>query len=176
MTDDEVRSHWVCPQCGLDYDTISKADAAVAARSYPRRFAEQLHRADGDAGVLRRRPQPDVWSALEYTAHVRDMFALMADTLTRMVRETNPSISFPNPDEVAEQERYNEQDVHAVLSGLEANASRLADVIDGIGVGDLDRTAHFPWGERDVLTMIRNAIHEGTHHLRDTERVLDSVL
>jgi hypothetical protein len=163
---------WVCPICGLDYDTISKRDAALAVRSYPRRFRDALATVD-DPAVLRRRPSPDVWSALEYTAHVRDMFALMADTVERMVREDHPTISFPDPDERAGRERYNRQPVDAVLEGLQANAVRFADVIDSVTVDDLTRTARFPWGERDVLTMIRNGVHEGHHHLRDVELVLE---
>jgi S-DNA-T family DNA segregation ATPase FtsK/SpoIIIE len=168
-----LTSSYVCPQCGLDYDSISKADAAVAARSFPRRFAEQLHRAEDDESLLRRQPEPGVWSPLEYTAHVRDMFDLMADTVSRMRREDKPSIAFPDPDERAARERYNDQPVHDVLAGLEANAARFADVIDSVSVDDLARTAVFPWGERDVLTMIRNGVHEGKHHLRDVELVLE---
>jgi hypothetical protein len=90
-----------------------------------------------------------------------------------MFREDRPSISFPNPDERAQRERYNDQPIHAVLGDLETNAHRFADVIDSLSVDDLARTAVFPWGERDVLTMIRNGVHEGKHHLRDVELVLE---
>jgi hypothetical protein len=163
-----MSGHYVCPQCGLDYDTISPADAAVAVRSFPRRFREVLLSVR-DATLLRSHPAPGVWSALEYTAHVRDMFELMADTVARMLRETDPEISFPDPDERAERARYNDQDLEEVLAGLAATATHFADVIDSVAVPDLDRTARFPWGQRDVLTMIRNGVHEGRHHLRDVE-------
>lgn len=167
---------WVCPECGLAYDPISKSDAAVAIRSFPRRIAEELHRSSGDDAVLRQRPEPTVWSALEYAAHVRDGFIWFADLLPAMVRETDPEIVDFDPDERAARERYNEQDVHAVLAGLESAANRLATVIDDIAIEDLDRTGRFSWGRRDVLIMIRNAVHEGKHHLRDIELVLDRVL
>ena len=169
-------SSYVCPECGLDYDTISRADAAVAVRSFPRRFAEQLHRVRGDEAALRQRPQPDVWSALEYAAHVRDGFEWMADTVRRMRAESNPEIAFPDPDEVAERERYNDQAVHDVLGALEATALRFAEAIEATPTEDLDRMARFSWGDRDVLIMIRNGVHEGAHHLRDVERVLDKVV
>jgi hypothetical protein len=42
-----------------------------------------------------------------------------------------------------------------------------------VTIPDLDRSGRFPWGERDVLTMIRNGVHEGKHHLRDVEQVLE---
>ena len=167
---------YVCPECGIDYDTISPSDAAVAVRSFPRRFSEQLHRSEGDESVLRRRPEPTVWSALEYTAHVGDGFDYFADMVRRMRAETNPEIPFPDPDARAEEQRYNQQPVHAVLVELEANAVRFAEAIEATPTEDLDRTARFPWGERDLLMMIRNGVHEGKHHLRDAERVLDRVL
>ena len=165
---------WVCPECGLDYDTVSPSDASVAARSFARRFAENLRRVDDEA-VLRRRPEPAVWSALEYAAHVRDLFDVMASTVERMRTESAPTIDFPDPDRTAEEQHYNEQDVDDVLTGLAANAEKLAEAIERTRASDLDRTAHFPWGDRDLLTMIRNAVHEGKHHLRDAEQVLARV-
>ena len=167
---------YVCPECGLDYDTISPSDAAVAVRSFPRRFAEQLHRSEGDESALRRRPEPTVWSALEYTAHAGDGFEFFAETVRRTRMESNPEIPFPDPDERAEAEGYNQQGIHAVLGQLEVNAIRFAEAIEAASTEDLDRTARFSWGQRDLLTMIRNGVHEGKHHLRDTERVLDRVL
>ena len=163
---------YVCPECGLDYDTVSPADAEVAVRSFPRRFAELLHLAAGDDALLRRRPEPAVWSPLEYTAHVRDGFAWMADTVQRMVRESNPEITDFDPDERAAAEHYNDQSVHAVLAALDANAHRFANAIEATSTTDLDRMARFSWGDRDVLTMVRNGVHEGKHHLRDVELVL----
>ena len=164
---------YVCPECGIDYDTISPADAAVAVRSFPRRFAEQLHRTEGDEALLRRRPEPTVWSPLEYTAHVADGFGWMADIVTRMRRENTPTFDVWEPDARAEDREYNEQPVHAVLADLDANAHLFADAIEATATADLDRMGRFSWGDRDVLMMIRNGVHEGKHHLRDVERVLE---
>ena len=164
---------YVCPECGIDYDTISPADAAVAVRSFPRRIAEQLHRVEGDEALLRRRPEPTVWSPLEYTAHVADGFAFMADTVGRMRAESNPKIEDWDPDARASEQQYNEQSVHAVLADLDANAHRFADAIEATSTDDLDRMGQFSWGDRDVLMMIRNGVHEGKHHLRDVELVLE---
>ena len=160
---------WVCPECGLDYDTISPPDGAVAVRSFPRRFRERVEAA-GD--VLRERSAPATWSALEYTAHVADVTAWMADSIERMRTETNPTISFPDPDELAARERYNQQDPAAVLARLKDACDRLAATIERFDPDDWERTATFDWGERDALTMMRNAVHEGAHHLRDIERGL----
>ncbi len=167
---------YVCTECGIDYDTISPADAAVAVRSFPRRFAEELHRSEGDEAVLRRRPEPTVWSPLEYTTHVADGFAFMADTVRRMLAESNPEIEDWDPDSRAEDCTYNDQPVHAVLADLDANAHRFAAAIEATPTADLERMGRFSWGERDVLMMIRNGVHEGKHHLRDVEHMLDRLV
>ena len=127
----------------------------------------------GDEAVLRRRPEPTVWSPLEYTAHVADGFGFMADTVRRMRAETNPQIEDWNPDARAEDRRYNDQPVHTALADLDANGHRFADAIEATPTADRDRMGRFSWGDRDVLMMIRNGVHEGKHHLRDVAQVLD---
>lgn len=169
---------WVCPECGLDYDTISPSDAAIALRSFPRRYREALAVLEGDDrrdALLRRRPEPTVWSALEYTAHVADMEDAMAGVISRMTRETHPTLDFPDADERAAEAGYNELDPTAVLDHLASACEGAATAVAAVAPADWTRTAAFPWGDRDALTMARNAVHEGSHHLRDLNRVLSEV-
>lgn len=62
-----------CEECGFDYDALAPADAPAAIRSFAKRYRAPLTRflrgEDGDA-LVRRRPAPEVWSALEYAAPV----------------------------------------------------------------------------------------------------------
>ena len=171
-------SGYVCPECGLDYDTVSPSDAKVAIRSFPRRYRAALAAAmedDADEGLIRRRPEPGVWSAIEYAAHVADIFETMADIVRDMLQKDHPTLDMFDADERAASARYAEQDPAEVLDRLTTNAERLASEVDAVEADDwTSRKATFPWGERDLLTMVRNAVHEGSHHLRDTERVLDA--
>ena len=168
---------WVCPECGLDYDTISPHDAIVALRSYPRRYRETLGDLDDPAReeMLRRRPDPKTWSALEYTAHVRDVLSWMAELFTRMLRENDPTVGYDDPDRLAIDRRYNDQDPEEVLGGLSTASERAAQALEKATPDDWTRTATFDWGERDLLTMAHNAVHEGYHHLRDIEKVIQQV-
>lgn len=168
---------WVCPECGLDYDTISPNDTIVSVRSYFRRYREALGDLEDEARVqmLRRKPDAQTWSALEYTAHVRDVLGWMSDVFRRILRENNPSIDFDDPDQAAIDQHYNEQDPDAVLDGLLANADRAANSLAQAHPDDWTRPATFAWGERDLLTMARNAVHEGYHHLRDIDKVVQQV-
>ena len=169
---------YVCPECGLDYDTISPSDAKVAIRSFPRRYRSAVAGAledDADEGLIRRRPDPATWSALEYTVHVADLYESFAPAFRQMYEQDKPTISgMWDADERAASERYNEQDPMGAADRLDAAADALVAVLDRVDADSWSRTATFPWGERDLLTMTRNAVHEGSHHLRDVERVLEA--
>lgn len=171
---------WVCPQCGLDYDTILPPDAVAALRSYPRRYLELFPARDDDekpAGVIRRRPEPAVWSALEYAAHVGAALGELANAIRVMTIEDNPTINeFNDPDVQVNEERWNEQSREEVLARLRDAADHAATVVENVPRDSWHRTAVFPWGDRDALTMARNAVHEGYHHLRDVDDVLKRVV
>jgi hypothetical protein len=169
---------YVCPECGLDYDTISPSDAKVAIRSFPRRYRSAVAGAledDADEGLIRRRPDATTWSALEYTVHVADLYESFAPAFRRMYDEDKPTITgMWDPDERVVAERYNEHDPMGAVDRLDAASEALAKVLDRVDADGWSRAATFPWGERDLLTMTRNAVHEGSHHLRDVERVLEA--
>ena len=171
---------YVCPKCGLDYDTIHEGDAKVAIRSYPRRYRSALAALldDDDAeqadAIVRRRPEPEVWSALEYTAHVADVLGGMAPMIREMRVKDSPTIDFVDLGSFAAAER-GELDAEGALRALEQGADELARELDAVGADEWTRVATFPWGERDILATTRNAVHEGSHHLRDVTDVLDAV-
>lgn len=170
-------SGYVCPECGLAYDPISPSDAIAAIRSYPRRFREALAPLDDERheALLRRRPDATTWSALEYAAHVADLLGAMAGVFERILAEQQPTITMFDPDQRASEAAYGQRDPREVLDELATNAERAAGALGGASADDWSRTGRFDWGERDLLAMARNAVHEGSHHLRDVERVLAEV-
>jgi hypothetical protein len=177
---DDVKG-WVCPECGLQYAPISPTDAIAAVRSFPRRYREALFGFADDVdqdpdAVIRRRPDATTWSALEYACHVRDALDWTADAIRRTNREREPVIGAYDPDERAGVERHNEQDPDVVLEQLQRAAERLVVALRDVDANDWGRLGHFPWGDRDLLTTARNAVHEGSHHLRDVDRVLRAVV
>ncbi len=147
-------------------------------RSFPRRYRGLLAgagRADLPDDVVRRRPDPSTWSALEYTAHVADVLDHLGPAIRRIVVEDEPTITFFDNDERATVQRYNEQDRSEVLGWLDLTCEDLAAVLASVNPEDWTRVGHFPTGDRDALAMARNAVHEGSHHLRDVQRVLSEV-
>jgi hypothetical protein len=170
-----VTESLACDECGYSDESLTAAEAITAIRAFGRRYRAPLTRflpgEDPDA-VLRTRPAPTVWSPLEYAAHVRDVFGWYDERIRRSLVEDRPSFDGPDHEEVAEAERYNEQDPTAVADALAANAERLADTLEAVPDGGWDRV-HLRGGKpRSVLLVARRAVHEGNHHLLDIGRGL----
>lgn len=169
---------WTCPECGLSYETISPRDAAGAVRTFPRRYRAILTHFDDDEdpdSIIRRRPAPDVWSALEYTGHVADVLDLTAPILRQIANEDNPHLYFFDSDRQAEEQSYNQLPLLTVISRLETACADLSMAIEYTSADDWTRVGTFDWGEREAIDVVRNAVHEGAHHLRDIERGLARV-
>ncbi len=168
----------VCPECGLHYDTISAGDALVAVRSFPRRYRALLTALDPEEdaeSIVRRRPAPGTWSAVEYTAHVGDVLDQLATAIRKIVVENHPAVTTWDADERAAEQRYGDWDSTEALFALDHACARLADVMESVDPGDWVRTGTVDGSERDALTLARDAVHEGAHHLRDIERGLRAV-
>jgi hypothetical protein len=168
-----------CEECGFDADSVSPSDAVVALRSLSRRWRAATALADReDDDVLRRRPSPEVWSVLEYAAHTRDAIAVNGWAMGRTLDEDHPVFEWPGED-VREKAAagYSSLAPEAVVDELAANAGRAAERAERVDAGDWRRTASIPdaHGDVDALWFLHHAVHEGTHHLRDVERVLRDV-
>jgi hypothetical protein len=167
-----------CEECGFDYDALDPPDVPAAIRTFAKRYRMPLTRflrdEDGDA-LVRQRPAPEVWSALEYAAHVRDVFASYDGWIRLCLSDDRPVLQGPGPDDLAADRRYNEDDPVAVADALAANAERLAATVEAVPADGWDRVGLRRDEERSVLLLARRAVHEGSHHLLDVGRGLRAV-
>ena len=167
-----------CEECGFDYEALDPADAPAAIRSFAKRYRAPLTRflRDEDGEVLvRQRPAPEVWSALEYAAHVRDVFESYDRWIRQILDEDRPVLEGPGPDDLAAERRYNEDDPVAVADALAANTERLAATLGAVPAEGWDRVGLRRDEERSVRLHARRAVHEGSHHLLDIGRGLRAV-
>jgi hypothetical protein len=157
-----------CGECGFVYAEVSPADAVEKLRSFGRRYRAPLTRflagEDGDS--------------LEYAAHVRDAIRFNGYLARRALTEDRPTLPAPNPDQAAVDNNYNAEDPAAVAEGIEERASKLAVMVEDVeDPSSWSRVA--VWDGRDgdftALYFVRNAVHEGHHHLLDVGRVLRHV-
>jgi len=169
---------WACPVFGFDEDSVKPLDAINAVRSFPRRYRATLAALSRDESfdtIIRQRPEPGTWSALEYTAHAADMIDRFAPAIRRMQVEDRPTLPFFDPEARVDGDGFNDRTVSRVLGDLETACADMAATLETVEAEDWTRTGHFDWGERDILATARHAVHEGSHHLRDAERVLGRV-
>lgn len=158
-----------CPQCGYDPSTVLVSDLARAVQADGVAWSEWLTEAVDDPEVdLRSRPESGVWSPLEYASHVRDVYALFAARITRMLEEDDPELGWWDHEVAAIEERYNAQEVIDVATALTDNAMELARVLASVPPDGWSRTATRREGETfSVAGLARFALHESSHHRKD---------
>ncbi|MGQ0743567.1 MAG: DinB family protein [Acidimicrobiales bacterium] len=165
-----------CSQCDLDVSALAHHELVGRLRVMPRRYRQMLKEATAwridPEGMLRSRPEPEMWSALEYTAHAADMIDLLSPAIQLIQVEENPTVYFFDPREQAEEMEYNEWTTTEVLSRLETACADLSAIIEFVGHQQWVRRGRFPWAEQDIRASAEQAVHEGHHHLHDVERVL----
>ena len=120
---------------------------------------------------VQRRPQPDVWSALEYGAHVRDVFSVMLGRLQLMLAQDDPTFANWDQDATAEVEHYADEDPTVVRTALVANAEVLADAYAAVTDDQWDRRGLRSDGSSfTVESLGRYMVHDPVHHVWDVEQ------
>jgi hypothetical protein len=155
-----------CPECGfaaaaIDHDHVAGMIRDNAAKWKP--FLEHP--------LVRARPSDEVWSALEYGCHVRDVFRMYDGRLGRMLAEDDPL--YPNWDQnvTAIEERYKEQQPERVAVELDEAAQRLAAAFERVSGHQWRRTGRRSDGAVfTVDTFARYMIHDPIHHIHDVEK------
>jgi hypothetical protein len=171
-------SDGTCEECGFDYDGVPDAEVADKLRSFGRRYRAPLSRGlPGESldTLVRTRPEPDVWSALEYACHTRDVFEVQRGRIDRALAEDVPTFVPMGRDQRVVDLRYNEQDPAVVVVELAANAEAMAATCEALSDEQWQRTGIYNYPEpteRDMRWLARHTIHEGHHHLLDVGRSL----
>ena len=161
-----------CAGCGLDPEQLTIAEAADIIGACGPQYRAAFAVARGDRERLRAKPDPNVWSPLEYVAHLRDSVRYHGALTNRALKEDRPEFGVPDPDAIAQNEGYNDADPDEVLDSLEHQTTRFATRARSLDDDDLDRVVLRGDTEITVRSMVRNVAHEGHHHLQDVQRLL----
>ena len=142
-------------------------------REYAGRYADHL--LTNREVDLRRRPAPDVWSALEYAAHCRDALDFYVARVERVLAEDRPTLTAVGWSTQAEVRGWNDEAPDAVASSFGEAAERLAALLASLDADQWQRVGLSSEGdgaERTVRVLAERAVHEGHHHLLDVGRSL----
>jgi len=159
-----------CAYCGFIDDTVSPADAAVALRSYPRRYRAVLVRMDDEEGArVVTTPAADGWSALDHAAHAATSIAAGAEALRVVSISDDPLVAYAPERRDAD----GAATVDAVLDRLAAACTQAAEQVEHVGGQDWERRGRLNDEEAvSALDIARHLVHEGVHHLRGAERAV----
>lgn len=155
-----------CAACELAYTDISIAQAAGFIATVPAATRRLLD--DIPASAHRSRPGGGSWSVAEYVCHLRDVYACYTMRLHRCRTEAEPALEPMLNDLRARRFRYRSADLDAMVAELAAHVAGFGEEIDRVGADQWTRTVTRLPGERRTATwLVRQAMHEGVHHLAD---------
>mgnify|MGYP001189044070 CR=1 FL=1 len=167
ITPDTKDWTWVlerpCPECGFVAATLDPLAVGAAVRAGLPRWQAALTRPD-----VRVRPAPGVWSTLEYSCHVRDVFRLFDRRLALMMNQDDPVFDNWDQDATAVAERYGDQDPAVVAAELTDAGGHVAASFDAVTTDHLTRTGRRSDGASfTVASFGRYFLHDVVHHLHD---------
>jgi hypothetical protein len=167
-----------CPECGFDSRAINREEVprliAANAASWQDLLGGQLHGGQGGQSdaALRRRPDDQTWSPLEYACHVRDVFDLYSYRLRLMLDSDDPLYPNWDQDVTAVESDYRAQDPAQVSVELAAKADVLAGGFTDLADSQWSRPGRRSDGASfTVETFARYLLHDAVHHLHDVTGV-----
>jgi len=161
-----------CGACGFEYD-LDQAPAAGSAIIFAASELATCLSAGGNE--VRRRRDPDTWSALEYGCHVRDVLIVQRERVLAARRTDCPSVDPMGRDERVEHDGYAEQDPFDVARQLGDAALLFANDLARLAPAEWDRTLMYNYPalfERSLRWVAVHTVHELRHHLLDIRRQL----
>lgn len=160
-----------CPDCGADGAAVADARLGPAILREVAAWGRLLAAADPFA--VKVRPAPDVWSALEYACHVRDLLPVMDERIGRMLVEDDADLGWWDHEAAVVEGRYDEQVPVLVVEAMSSAARRFATTLEGVEGPAWDRSAERRPGEHfTVRGVARFVLHEVIHHRDDAARSL----
>jgi hypothetical protein len=152
-----------CGECGFSGTDVAGPDIAGTVHDLVPRWRAALNRID-----VRERPRPEVWSVLEYGAHVRDVHRVFGERLRLMLEQDDPAFANWDQDATAVAERYDLQDPGRVADELADAAASLAAAFAGVRSDQWARTGRRSNGSTfTVETLGQYFLHDVVHHLHD---------
>ncbi|HEY1116914.1 MAG TPA: hypothetical protein VGE43_04370 [Acidimicrobiales bacterium] len=166
----------------LPTDHLSPSDAAVAVRSFPRRFRGVLARPDDDRDEvdpdeLARRAGPDGRSAADHLIAADGVLALLDRALEQVRADDDPVLPPGLADLRGAQWPDDHTSLAAILDRLEQTAAGCADRIDDVPTDDWGRHLRVADADATVgaLDLVREAVDVVAGHLRSAERTIGAV-
>ena len=161
-----------CADCGLAAGEVDPREIGARLEVAAVEWVQIL----GSSPAVGARPADAVWSALEYGAHVRDVYRLFDVRLEQMLVDDEPTFANWDQDETALAERYGDQDPEVVAEELTAAASQVVARWSGLEPAQLERRGRRSDGAGfTVASFGQYVLHDVIHHLWDVTGQQDGI-
>ncbi|WP_327636340.1 DinB family protein [Kribbella sp. NBC_00482] len=169
-----------CEQCGFNYDTgtLQGTVTLLVRQSADCSMALTKAAAGPDSNVVRLRPEPDVWSAIEYACHVRDVLEVQRFRIAQCLAEDRPVYAPMDRTGRVKQEKYENQDPMEVAAALVRFAREFGAAARVLQPQELGKLGLYNYPVRAPRTLgwiIRHTAHEIQHHRHDILEILAKV-
>ncbi|HZX07733.1 DinB family protein [Kribbella sp.] len=169
-----------CEQCGFNYDTGDLQGTVTLLIRQAADCAMALTKAAAgpDANVVRIRPEPEVWSAIEYACHVRDVLEVQRLRIAQCLAEDRPVYAPMDRTGRVKELKYEDQDpteVAAALMRFAREFGAAARVLQPQQLGKLGLYNYPVRAPRTLGWIIRHTAHEIQHHRHDLTEILAKV-
>lgn len=169
-----------CEECGFNYDTgeLQGTVTTLIRQAADCSMAVTKAAAGADPDVVRLRPEPEVWSAIEYACHVRDVLEVQRQRIAQCLAEDRPVYAPMDRTGRVKQRKYEDQDpleVAAALVRFAREFGAAARVLTPPQLGKLGLYNYPVRAPRTLGWIIRHTAHEIQHHRHDINGVLARV-
>lgn len=152
-----------CPECGFIAGAVTADQLPEIVRDNATYWEIYLA-----ADNARERPQPGVWSVLEYGAHVRDVHRVFGERLQQMLTDDEPRFANWDQDEAAREGDYAGQDPAVVAEQLMDAADEIATIYEKVPPDAWGRRGTRSNGDVfSIESLGRYHLHDVVHHLWD---------
>lgn len=151
-----------CSECGFD-PHVPVPDIGSRLRTTIPQWSAVLARPDATV-----RPQPTVWSPLEYACHVRDVCRVFRERLDLMRAQDDPPFPDWDQDGAAVRDRYFAQDPATVVEQYADEAEAAAAAFDSLMPDEYGRPGRRSNGSTFTIeTLGVYFLHDIEHHVHD---------
>lgn len=161
-----------CDVCGFEWDAVPAREVPARVVAAADLIASTLR--EGDPDVLGGRPEPGVWSAVEYGCHVRDVLYNLRDRIVVGLVEdgASPKPMFAAPR--VDLGLYADDEPITLATELELAARLFARTVRALSHEQTAHTIVYSWpreAARSLQWVAAQVLHEVEHHAADVARV-----
>lgn len=169
-----------CDECGFDYEAgeLRAVVTMVVRQAAECSMALTKAAAGPDPDVVRLRPEPEVWSAIEYACHVRDVLQVQRLRIAQCLAEDRPVYAPMDRAGRVKEGKYELQDPQKVAAELVRLAREFGSAARDLTPSQLAKLGLYNYpvrAPRPLNWVIRHTAHEIQHHRQDIIQVLAKV-